>query len=657
MAEYSETNYYEVQIDDIAAGGGYGDLQDYMNDMATLANTSLGNAERAEAAAENAEASKDYLEDLKNGIEPAVDAWLEAHPEATTTVQDESLAYNKMIKGTFGFVMPEMFGAVGDGTTNDYNAFSLCAEFAKRNNLCIVVPRKRYYLNGGASISLFSDVICLGSTFIVGDSHFKTDNPLFEYVHDVEGDTVSGIMSNFIVSNAKVNTNYSNKYFVLDTKIAYGTAVSPTAEQNETIKEVIYTRGDDATVYFTDDVSPYLSDSVEITNISDMNERGYCFSGAIIKQKTENSFGICFMRVRRNNMTIKDVQIAANNTQGQGSVFICEYCNNLTFDNIKSFSSQPQLWTYEIGIYYSANVLVNNFKGFNNWSSIATRGLKNYTLKDSVTTTFDCHWNAYGTFLCDGCHLYDSAHIGYGRGDFIVKDIECTHIGNRSDYVQPWEGRIVIENAKTKDGLLFSIPDDNASGYSSFFNTLRLPTINIVNLEASERSIYMRIPDSVVGRLGEKPFITLDSIQRLSVAVPYTNIAYKAILKGCPFTAGSRSALEKACNIVYDDNVGITSEYSTATNFTNVNWNFAKVGGIVTMSFTGILANNINSWTTMLSIPQGYRPSSTIYATASLGTSVVPVLIGSNGNVQPTVSLTSGDRLILAVAYIRTSGY
>lgn len=96
MAEYSDTNYYEVQIDDIAAGGGYGDLQDYMRDMATLANTSLGNAERAEAAAEDAEASKDYLEDLKNGIEPAVDAWLDAHPEATTTVQDGSITKVKL---------------------------------------------------------------------------------------------------------------------------------------------------------------------------------------------------------------------------------------------------------------------------------------------------------------------------------------------------------------------------------------------------------------------------------------------------------------------------------------------------------------------------------------------------------------------------------
>ena len=95
MADYSDTNYYEVQIDDIAAGGGYGDLQEYLSDMAALANEALGNAERAEAAAEDAETSKEFLEDLKNGIEPAVDAWLDEHPEATTTVQDGSITPSK----------------------------------------------------------------------------------------------------------------------------------------------------------------------------------------------------------------------------------------------------------------------------------------------------------------------------------------------------------------------------------------------------------------------------------------------------------------------------------------------------------------------------------------------------------------------------------
>ena len=51
--------------------------------------------------------------------ETAVNNWLNEHPEATTTVQDNSLTINKMVVGTLGYVTPEMFGAKGDGITDD----------------------------------------------------------------------------------------------------------------------------------------------------------------------------------------------------------------------------------------------------------------------------------------------------------------------------------------------------------------------------------------------------------------------------------------------------------------------------------------------------------------------------------------------------------
>lgn len=56
--------------------------------------------------------------------EQAVSDWLDAHPEATTTVQDGSLSYKKLINGTLSFVTPEMFGAVGDGETDDSAALN-----------------------------------------------------------------------------------------------------------------------------------------------------------------------------------------------------------------------------------------------------------------------------------------------------------------------------------------------------------------------------------------------------------------------------------------------------------------------------------------------------------------------------------------------------
>lgn len=70
-------------------------------------------------------------------IQSSVDIWLDGHPEATTTVQDGSLTTGKYqdesiteaklsnelkLKAINNYITPEMFGAVGDGVTDDTDA-------------------------------------------------------------------------------------------------------------------------------------------------------------------------------------------------------------------------------------------------------------------------------------------------------------------------------------------------------------------------------------------------------------------------------------------------------------------------------------------------------------------------------------------------------
>ena len=79
----------------------------------------------------------------------AVTKWLDKHPEATTTVQDHSLTINKMVVGTLGYVTPEMFGAKGDGVTDDTKAFTLCAQAANDNYPVLMTRGKTYLLTSG----------------------------------------------------------------------------------------------------------------------------------------------------------------------------------------------------------------------------------------------------------------------------------------------------------------------------------------------------------------------------------------------------------------------------------------------------------------------------------------------------------------------------
>lgn len=75
----------------------------------------------------------------------AVSDWLDEHPEATTTVEDGSLTYKKLVTGTLGFVTPEMYGAAGDGVTDDTVAIQNALNSGK--NL-ILFPSPKYLFSG-----------------------------------------------------------------------------------------------------------------------------------------------------------------------------------------------------------------------------------------------------------------------------------------------------------------------------------------------------------------------------------------------------------------------------------------------------------------------------------------------------------------------------
>lgn len=72
----------------------------------------------------------------------AVSDWLDAHPEATTTVQDGSLTEAKFtdalkLKTINSYVTPEMFGAKGDNTTDDSAAIQGMINTVPDQTVCV----------------------------------------------------------------------------------------------------------------------------------------------------------------------------------------------------------------------------------------------------------------------------------------------------------------------------------------------------------------------------------------------------------------------------------------------------------------------------------------------------------------------------------------
>ena len=125
----------------------------------------------------------------------AINAWLNNHPEATTTVQDGSLTEQKFsdslkLKTLKDYVTPEMFGAVGDGVTPDEDAWQAAANTGKN----IIATKKHYRIEMPIEIRHNITIDCNGADFIC------TQDTLF----DCQGSVVEELSGE---SNYTANSN------------------------------------------------------------------------------------------------------------------------------------------------------------------------------------------------------------------------------------------------------------------------------------------------------------------------------------------------------------------------------------------------------------------------------------------------------------------
>lgn len=107
------------------------------------------------------------------------------------------------------YVTPEMFGAVGDGETDDSLAFTEMLNFAISNNKMVVVPSKTYLIASKIQLSNLSGFTMIGTNMRKSVIAFSGENSLFEitlylYVN------ISNITLKAISQNATCFTWYGN---------------------------------------------------------------------------------------------------------------------------------------------------------------------------------------------------------------------------------------------------------------------------------------------------------------------------------------------------------------------------------------------------------------------------------------------------------------
>lgn len=146
--------------------------------------------------------------------------WLDDHPEATTTVQDKSLEISKLTDTARLFlykdyVIPEMFGAVGDGVTDDTKAIINTINFGIENNIP-VFAFKKYATSETLTISglrfnfyLYGEIIYSGTDEAILITNCSHSNFIFTKISALNG-TCIRMYSN---SNSNNSVSYCDLSF------------------------------------------------------------------------------------------------------------------------------------------------------------------------------------------------------------------------------------------------------------------------------------------------------------------------------------------------------------------------------------------------------------------------------------------------------------
>lgn len=381
------------------------------------------------------------------------------------------------LKETREYVSPDMYGAKGDGETNDIVAFNNAIMAANIAGKTVVLSGDKTYYISGTIVPVKTNFDGNGATIKM------TDGSRIKIGNETLPDPIT--VPSAVMTNNSVNFNsLKGKTAKLQTPFNLGernASVSGVYEKYTVVVQI------DESGYFTSGSLGFKElpqGDYTFSNILDKYEKPITFKNVelLCVSETRNQM----LQIVRNNVTVENIRIYGES--GSQDVAIQVIGCNVSLKNImgRSTNKSTGTWGYMIGLTSCDNVLIENCNVDNyrngTWGAFQSEFAGNVTMINSNFSRFDTHVNSWGNNILINCRI-GCARISGGVVNYkfenCVFDINdgftnVACIDSRNDYAIPIIGVVEVNSCilnKSKRGFRYRAEQrSTACDYNTYFN-------------------------------------------------------------------------------------------------------------------------------------------------------------------------------------------
>lgn len=375
------------------------------------------------------------------------------------------------------YVNYEMFGAKGDGVTNDIEAIRAAHKYANENNMSVKTdPFATYYLGPEAmDVPIMTNVDFSSSKFIIDDREVKLEErtaPIFKIVSKHSPIKIEGIKS-IKKNQMKLDLPEElprNCYCKVDN-----------ANKKQFIRFGLnQNNGSPQTDCFVLDKTGYILNKV-IWDFEDVTScvaypidediltvRGGIFTFIANQAESKYNYHARNIRVNRSNTVIENVTMLVEGELDHGAPYTgfinvvecafvtiqnCHLTPRKIYSTIGSAGKPVSMGSYAFGAGSVVNLTLKNIKqngimDRTRWGLMGTNHCKDLYLDGCVMSRFDAHENV-ANLTIKNTVLGHQCFNAIGCGIMTVENVIAygnSFLNLRSDYGSNWNGDIVFIN-------------------------------------------------------------------------------------------------------------------------------------------------------------------------------------------------------------------